>query len=555
MRTVSGPTDHVLVVGAGLAGLAAALHLRGQGREVTVLERDTAPGGRMGVLDGPGYRMDSGATVLTMPELVTEALAVVGLTPAQTDPALEFTRLDPAYRARFADGTVLDVHSDPEAMAAEIAAVIGPEAVPGYHRLRAWLAAVFETEYDRFMAGNFDSPLDLVASAPARADLRALLRLGAFGRLGPKVGRLIADERLRRVFTFQALYAGLAPRSALGVYGAIAHMDTSLGVYFPTGGMHTVTAAMADGLRRAGGRVELGCEVTGVDYDTGRAVAVRTADGRRIACDVLVLTADLPVVDRLLAPAPRRGAPVGRLVERRPVRWSPSAVVLHGTIDRAVSERWDRGHHHTIDFGRAWDSTFTEITARRGRGRLMTDPSLLITRPGLTDPELDPVPGRELLSVLAPCPNLDSAPLDWSRLAGPYTAELLGVLEARGYHGITAGFAIDHVHTPDTWAAQGMGAGSPFAAAHTFPQTGPFRRRNLVAGLANVVLAGSGTTPGVGVPTALLSGRLAARRVLGDGVDSLRTAESPHGSGTLDNRSHPPRRPTRPRSALGEQNP
>src|SRR5699024_8977033 len=79
MRTVSGPTDHVLVVGAGLAGLAAALHLRGQGREVTVLERDTAPGGRMGVLDGPGYRMDSGATVLTMPELVTEALAAVGL--------------------------------------------------------------------------------------------------------------------------------------------------------------------------------------------------------------------------------------------------------------------------------------------------------------------------------------------------------------------------------------------------------------------------------------------------------------------------------------------
>ncbi len=555
MRTVTGPADHIVVVGAGLAGLAAALHLRGQGREVTVLERDPAPGGRMGVLEGPGYRMDSGATVLTMPDLVVEALAAVGLTPAQTAPALEFTRLDPAYRARFADGTVLDVHSDPEAMAAEIAQTIGPEAVPGYHRLRAWLAAVFETEYERFMAGNFDSPLDLVGSAAARADLWALLRLGAFGRLGPKVGRFIADERLRRVFTFQALYAGLAPRSALGVYGAIAHMDTSLGVYFPVGGMRAVTAAMTDALRRAGGRIELGCEVTGVDYDTGRAVAVRTATGGRIDCDALVLTADLPVVDRLLAPAPRRGAPVGRLVERRPVRWSPSAVVLHGTVDRAVSSRWDRGHHHTIDFGRAWDTTFTEITARRGRGRLMTDPSLLITRPGLTDPALNPAPDRELLAVLAPCPNLEAAPLDWDRLAGPYGAELLEVLEARGYHGISGAFEIDHIDTPATWAAQGMGAGSPFAAAHTFGQTGPFRRRNLVAGLANVVLAGSGTTPGVGVPTALLSGRLAAARITGPGVDSRRTAETTPGSGTLDNRSRPPRRSTRPRPALGEQNP
>ena len=131
----------------------------------------------------------------------------------------------------------------------------------------------------------------------------------------------------------------------------------------------------------------------------------------------------------------------------------------------------------------------------------------------------------------------------------------LGVLEARGYHGISGAFEIAHVDTPATWAAQGMGAGSPFAAAHTFPQTGPFRRRNLVAGLANVVLAGSGTTPGVGVPTALLSGRLAAARITGPGVDSRRTAEPPAGSGTLDNRSRPPRRSTRPRPALGEQNP
>src|SRR5699024_11287622 len=118
---------------------------------------------------------------------------------------------------------------------------------------------------------------------------------------------------------------------------------------------------------------------------------------------------------------------------------------------------WHRGHHPPISFGRAWDTTFTGITARRGRGRLMTDPSLLITRPGLTDPALNPAPDRELLAVLAPCPNLEAAPLDWDRLAGPYGAELLEVLEARVYHGNYGSFEIVHITNTSVRTATGQG--------------------------------------------------------------------------------------------------
>src|SRR5699024_6715158 len=258
MRTVTGPSDRVLIVGAGLSGLSAALHLLGAGRRVTVLERDAEPGGRMGILDGPGYRVDSGATVLTMPELIDEALAAVGLTREDTEPAVRLTRLDPAYRARFADGTVLDVHSDPAAMTAEVARVFGDAEADGYLRLRNWLARMFTAEFDRFLDSGFDSPLDLVGSPAAVADLARVTALGGFGRLGPRVARRIRDPRLRRVFTFQALYAGLAPSDALAVYGAIPHMDTSLGVYFPEGGMHAVSRALADAVVRAGGVVEYG---------------------------------------------------------------------------------------------------------------------------------------------------------------------------------------------------------------------------------------------------------------------------------------------------------
>ncbi|WP_174553466.1 FAD-dependent oxidoreductase, partial [Nocardia lijiangensis] len=224
---------------------------------------------------------------------------------------------------------------------------------------------------------------------------------------------------------------------------------------------------------------------------------------------------------------------------RRGLRAAPSAVVAHGTVPAEIAAAWPVQAHHTIEFGAAWDTTFDEIAAapRRGgrltaRGRLMRDPSLLLTRPALTDPGLyiDRPDGRhEPFSLLAPCPNLASAPLDWDRLARPYLRELLAVLEARGYRGIAEHFTVDHLDTPQTWRDQGMIAGTPFSVAHLFRQTGPFRPRNFPKFSDNVVIAGCGTTPGVGVPTALLSGKLAANRITGAPADTRDEPRVPAG--------------------------
>ena len=129
MRTLGGATDHVVVVGAGLSGLSAALHLAGRGRRVTVLEREGHPGGRMGRADIGGYRIDTGPTVLTMPDIIDDAFSAVGESLTQR---LDLMPVQPAYRASFADGTSLDVHSDPVAMAAEIERFAGPEQAAGY---------------------------------------------------------------------------------------------------------------------------------------------------------------------------------------------------------------------------------------------------------------------------------------------------------------------------------------------------------------------------------------------------------------------------------------
>jgi phytoene desaturase len=144
-------------------------------------------------------------------------------------------------------------------------------------------------------------------------------------------------------------------------------------------------------------------------------------------------------------------------------------------------------------------------------GRLMSDPSLLVSNPTRTDPGLAP-PGRQIYYVLAPTPNTD-APLDWQRLAPDYREHVLTTLEARGYPGFRDGIEVEHVTTPQDWQDRGMERGTPFAASHTFAQTGPFRQSTLWG--ENVVFTGSGTQPGVGVPMVLISGRLAAERITG----------------------------------------
>ncbi|MGY4867800.1 phytoene desaturase family protein [Mycolicibacterium elephantis] len=492
MRTVEGSCSHVVVVGAGLAGLSAALQLAGRGRAVTVVERGTHPGGRVGRLDVDGYRLDTGPTVLTMPDIVEDAFAAVGESMADR---LELMPVQPCYRASFADGSGLDVHSDPAAMAAEVERLAGAGQAEGYRRLRDWLTRLYRVEFDGFIAANFDSPLSLLTPQLAR-----LAAIGGFRRWDRMVRRFISDERLRRVFTFQALYAGVPPQRALAVYAVIAYMDTVAGVYFPRGGMRAMPDALAAAASDAGVEFRYGRIVSSLERRGDRVTAVHTDTGERIAADAVVLTTELPDTYRLLGRTPRRPL---RL------RHAPSAVVAHVGCRAGQPDRAGTGHH-TIVFGHSWDQTFRDII---DDGRVMGDPSLLVTRPTASDPSLAP-PGRDLLYILAPAPNTIVGKVDWTDSGRTYPQHMLDRVVDRIPHlGVDA--ELLYTVDPAGWERQGMAAGTPFALAHTFAQTGPFRPANIVRGIDNVVLAGSSTVPGVGVPTALLSGRLAADRITG----------------------------------------
>lgn len=487
------PTDPVVVIGAGLGGLSAACHLAGAGHEVLVLEAASVPGGRAGTAALDGYRFDTGPTVLTMPHLIERCFTAVGETMADH---LTLRPVDPMYRACYADGTVLRVRHGREAMAREIQDVCGPVEAAAFERFCGWLTELYELEMPSFIERDFDSPLGL--ARPLRPALE-LVRLGGFRKLAKSVARYFDDERLRRIFSFQAMYAGLAPYEALSIYAVITYMDTVNGVFIPDGGMHALPVALAGAAQRAGVKVELDTRVDRIllrEGTSGEVTGVRLESGEVIAASAVVANPDLPVAYRTLLP----GTPPPRSVRRG--TYSPSAAVWH------VGVRGDLPlgtEHHNIHFGKEWEGAFRALLHD---GTRMPDPSLLVSVPSLAEPSMAP-PGRHALYVLEPVPNLDGT-VDWTAERPRLRDDLLGTLVRLGYPtDIEAELLVD----PLDWEAQGMERGTPFALAHTFRQTGPFRPGNLERRAPGLVFTGSGTVPGVGVPMVLVSGQLAAARV------------------------------------------
>ncbi|GLY80683.1 FAD-dependent oxidoreductase [Actinoallomurus iriomotensis] len=325
MRIVAGPTDHVVVVGAGLSGLAAALHLCGRGRSVTVLERAAVPGGRVGRRDVRGHRLDTGPAVLTMPDVVEETLGAVGVA---LDDRLTLTRLDPICRAYLPDGSALDVRAGRDAVTEALRAYAGPREAARYGRLRDRLARLCRAPYTR------------LSGTPA-------LLPGGFGHRFPRA----------------------EPSPALA---AVAAMDAAGGAWFPHGGMRALPDALAGAAAGAGVDLRHGTTVSALERHGRRVIAAHTTGGERIPCDAIVLACAPATARRLLGHAPSH-----------PYRAAPSAVVVH------LSATGDGPAHHNLLFGDPASDTPLLVTrptatdpALAPGGRQILSVSVPLPRPG-----------------------------------------------------------------------------------------------------------------------------------------------------------------------------
>ncbi|HEX7975296.1 MAG TPA: phytoene desaturase family protein, partial [Anaerolineales bacterium] len=227
----------VIVIGAGIGGLAAAARLARQGYQVTLLEKNAAPGGRAAKLEQGGFRFDTGPTLFLMPEVFAETYAALG---ERMQDHLDLVRLDPTYRVRFHDGSTLDLSSDLQAMQARLEA-LEPGSFEAFLRFMAEGYRHYNLSLKHFVGRNFYSLPDYFSPA----NLPLLFQLKALVKHASNTGRYFRDPRLQAAFSFQNMYLGLSPYEAPATFSLLQYSELADGVWFPRGGMYRVIESLA----------------------------------------------------------------------------------------------------------------------------------------------------------------------------------------------------------------------------------------------------------------------------------------------------------------------
>ena len=403
--------DRVIVVGAGVAGLAAALELAARGLDVTVLERAPAPGGKMREVAVGGARIDAGPTVFTMRRVFEELFAAAG-----ADFAAHVTLHPASVLARHAWGPTerLDLYADVDRSADAIGAFAGAAEARGYRAFYEHARRVYRTLDAPFIrAPQPGSPLALVA----RAGARDLLATAPFATLWRALGEHFKDPRLRQLFGRYATYCGSSPFLAPATLMLIAHVEQD-GVWLVEGGMHRLAQAMAALAQARGARFRYGAEVAEITAAAGRATGVRLADGERIAADAVVLNADLAALaGGLFGPAVAGAAPAPGPRSLSAVTWAMTARTSGFPLLR-----------HNVFFSRGYEAEFEDIFRRN---RPPGAPTIYVCAQDRGDDDA-PLDGPErLLCLMNAPPNGDAQP--WTPKETQECAERsFGLLERCG---------------------------------------------------------------------------------------------------------------------------
>lgn len=476
--------SRIVVIGAGVGGLAAAVRLAEAGHDVTVHERAATVGGKLGRYVRDGFRFDTGPSLLTLPRVFAD----LGM-------ALDPVPLDPVVRHVFPDGSTLDSSSNPAVFQTRIADAFGAAAAADWARFwrraeRIWRASwgsVLRREVSPATLARLSWRVgDLAAIAPGRS-LRALGR------------RYLRDPRLRTMLDRYATYTGTDPRRAPAALAAIPYAELAFGGWYLPGGLGVLASALLRRCAALGVTIHTSSTVTAIRTSEGRVVGIATAAGGEVPADIVVSDVDASTLYRDLLPTPER---LTRLSDR-----SLAGFVLLLGVRGATP----RLAHHTVFFPRDYDAEFDAVFGDPGRGRRArppSDPAVFVTR--AVDPAVHP-PGTEAWFVLvnAPRHGTDAGAVDWRRpgLAEDYGTHILNVLASRGLD-VRDRLAFRETRTPaDLAEAAAAPGGAIYGTAGGLLRPA---NRGPVAGL---FLVGGSAHPGGGLPMVTLSAKIVADRI------------------------------------------
>ena len=488
-------TSTALVVGAGIGGIATAAHLAQHGMQVTVLEKNSRPGGRCDQFTRDGHTFDSGPTLFIMPLVYEAEFAALGATLRER---LDLQRVDPTYHLVFDDGSQLALTSDLNAMRQQLEA-IEPNSMAGFLRYLEEGDRHYHVAMERMVNRDFRRPTDFfnLSNVPLAFQVKPLLQHY------PHMARYFDSPRLKAAFTFQDVYMGLSPFEAPATFSMMPYTELAHGVFYPRGGMYTLVTALVEIAREAGVTFEFDAEVERIEVDGGRARGVALKDGRRLSADVVIANADLPYVYQALLPDPKRAEQMANK------RFSCSVISFFWGVDKTYPEL----PPHTLFLADDYRENFDSIE----RFGLPDNPSLYVHAPARLDPAMAPA-GQDTITAIVPVGHLDEASAqDWVAIREQARAAVMRRLALLGVTDLDAHIKFETNFTPLSWRKRyNLMKGATHGLSHTLMQLGYMRPRNRHPQYHNLYFTGASTHPGTGAPTALISGRLAAQRVLDD---------------------------------------
>ncbi len=502
MRRHKGRMDtrRVVIIGAGIGGLAAALDLSAQGLNVTVLERAATPGGKMRQLDVGGAPIDAGPTVFTMRSVFEDLFDRAG---ASLDDHVTLTPLDILARHAWSDGGRLDLFADAEASADAVADFAGgPEAL----RFRAFAreARTIYAMLDKSFMGAEKPSLAGLTRNLYLDGLRnplELFRLRPFETLWAALGRSFGDPRLRQLFGRYATYCGSSPFAAPATLMLIAHAEQA-GVWSVSGGMHALARAICGLATVKGARFRFGAHVARIRTGPSGVDGVELADGEVLMADAVVFNGDYAAlsagmlggaVSEAAPHAPRTGRSLSAIVSCRNAEASGFPLIRHNVF-------------FSNDYRAEFDAIFTQ-------GKVPDRPTVYVCAQDRTDLGLDGEarPERLLCLINAPA-NGDSRAYAHEEIARcqDNAAKLMASC------GLTLHSGPEATASPAGFEQlfPATGGGLYGQASHGWQAS--FKRPGARTRIPGLYLAGGSVHPGPGVPMAALSGALAARSVLAD---------------------------------------
>ncbi|GLX70795.1 phytoene desaturase family protein [Paenibacillus glycanilyticus] len=493
----------VIVIGAGVAGLASAIRLQHAGYQVEIYEKEALPGGKMNRIQTGGYAFDLGPTIVMMPELYREIFQFCGRNP---DDYIPMERLDPMYRVYYSDKPhePYDITSDFVEFTKTVEQISEAD-VEGFFLYLHEIYKRFMVAKHNIIQRPFRKPRDFYNFSM----LKKALKLKTFDTADRFMSKYIKNERLKQMISFQTLYIGISPFRSPSFYTMIPMLQFLYGVWFIKGGMYTMATAMERLFKELGGTVHYNANVQEIVVHNRKAEGI-IVDGRRVPADLVVCNADFPyAIKNLVKDRATKGKYTDKKIDK--MKYSCSCFLLYLGMDRKYEEI---EHVHNFIFTDDLKKNLNDIFA----GNKLTNGSFYVYIASKMDASLAPE-GKDGLYILMPVSHAASAKYEWNeQTIAEYRSYILNTLrKIRGFENIDREIVSETCITPRDFESKfNAYNGATFGLMPILSQSNHMRPQSKAKHCDNLYFTGSSTHPGAGVPIVLLSAKIAVQELLQD---------------------------------------